>query len=181
MNKYKSIISIAIATVVFSGCSSMQKDNNQIVDEVYPIENITEEQISESETNLLESSGTEVASDELITEYKKVDIVTRIHFDFDSYEIKNDDKNILKEHAKLLTKHNNIGVILEGHTDKIGDKSYNIVLGEKRANSVLNFLKNHGVNENQIKIVSYGEERPIMLGDSEEINEKNRRVEIKYK
>lgn len=175
------VIILAMSATLF-GCDTMQKNNdNSIVDEIYPIESITDETLNEETNNLLNESGTDIIDESIIKEYEKVDISTKINFEFDSYKIKESDKKILKEHAKLLTKYDNIGVILEGHTDKIGDKSYNLVLGEKRANAVLEFLTSQGVKKEQLKVVSYGEEKPLMIGDSEEVNEQNRRVELKYK
>jgi peptidoglycan-associated lipoprotein len=69
---------------------------------------------------------------------------------------------------------------LEGNTDERGSPEYNIALGEQRAKSVAGMMKVQGVSENQLNIVSYGEEKPAAFGSDESAWEKNRRVEIVY-
>ena len=71
-------------------------------------------------------------------------------------------------------------ITLEGHGDERGSREYNIALGEQRAKSVAGMMKVQGVSENQLQIVSYGEEKPAAFGSDEESWEKNRRVEIVY-
>ena len=69
---------------------------------------------------------------------------------------------------------------LEGHTDERGSREYNIGLGERRAQAVKRALLLQGVQEAQIATVSYGEERPAVVGSDEAAYSKNRRVEIFY-
>ena len=67
---------------------------------------------------------------------------------------------------------------LEGHCDERGTREYNLALGEKRAIEVKNYLIIQGVSSSKIKIISYGEEKPVSYGSSEEDWKQNRRVEI---
>jgi peptidoglycan-associated lipoprotein len=69
---------------------------------------------------------------------------------------------------------------LEGHTDERGSSEYNIALGERRANSVRQFMIVTGVSPQQIRVVSYGKERPAAAGSDERSYALNRRVEIVY-
>ncbi|WP_156502735.1 OmpA family protein, partial [Oleiphilus sp. HI0067] len=71
-------------------------------------------------------------------------------------------------------------IVLEGHCDERGTKEYNIALGERRANSVAQFLKVNGVSASQIEVVSYGEESPAVAGSNETAWSKNRRVVLQY-
>ncbi len=103
-----------------------------------------------------------------------------IYFGYDSFDIKPEYNAILQAHAKYLTGNSSARVRLEGHADERGSREYNIGLGEKRAQAVRNVLLLQGVTSNQINTVSFGEERPAVIGSDEEAWSLNRRVEIVY-
>lgn len=86
----------------------------------------------------------------------------------------------LNAQANYLIAHPGARVLLAGHTDSRGSREYNIALGERRAKSVYDFLRIAGVSKKQIRLVSYGEERPVSFGHSEENYRLNRRVELIY-
>ena len=69
---------------------------------------------------------------------------------------------------------------LEGHADERGTREYNLALGERRAQSVRELIMLQGASGNQIDIVSYGEEKPAVVGSGEESWQENRRVELVY-
>jgi peptidoglycan-associated lipoprotein len=94
--------------------------------------------------------------------------------------IKNESKNALMAHAAYLAANSSARVVLEGHADERGTVEYNLALGERRGESVRRFLLANGAAAGQIEVVSYGEERPAVMGHDESSYEKNRRVEIKY-
>ncbi|MCX7118200.1 MAG: peptidoglycan-associated lipoprotein Pal [Legionellales bacterium] len=71
-------------------------------------------------------------------------------------------------------------VLLAGHTDERGSREYNVALGERRANSVAELIRMTGVGRDQIRVVSYGKERPANLGHDEASHLQNRRVELTY-
>ena len=98
-----------------------------------------------------------------------------IHFDFDKYEIRTADAEILKENASLLMKYPTIKIQIEGHCDERGTNEYNLALGERRANSAKRYLISLGIQTDRISTISYGEERPIDPGHNEEAWAKNRR------
>ncbi|BAW79472.1 peptidoglycan-associated lipoprotein [Candidatus Nitrosoglobus terrae] len=102
------------------------------------------------------------------------------YFKFDSDEIQEDDRPSIEAHGDYLAKHPNIKVSLEGHTDERGSREYNLALGERRANAVRRLLLLMGASEEQVKVVSYGEERPAVEGYDEGAWQLNRRVEIIY-
>jgi len=109
----------------------------------------------------------------------KAIIGKRIHFDFDSFALKPEAKDILKEKAKVLLAHPKIKIVIEGHCDERGTEEYNLALGEKRAKAAYEFLILLGVDANRMQIVSYGEERPLDPRHCEEAWAKNRRDEFK--
>lgn len=105
---------------------------------------------------------------------------TRILFDFDSSEIRPEYNAALAAHARRLSASPTLKVRLEGNTDERGSPEYNIGLGERRAQAVRRALMLQGVGDAQISTVSYGEERPLAEGESEEAWAQNRRVEIVF-
>lgn len=82
--------------------------------------------------------------------------------------------------AEYLKKHPGAHVLLAGHTDERGSREYNIALGERRANTVASLLRMSGVSRQQIRVVSYGKERPVYSGHDDAAHRQNRRVEMVY-
>ena len=103
-----------------------------------------------------------------------------IYFAYDSDRIASQYEGLLQSHAAFLRNHSEITVIIEGHTDERGTPEYNVALGERRAKSVALYMQNLGVSANQMSIVSYGEEKPIDLGMTEESFARNRRAVLSY-
>ena len=106
-------------------------------------------------------------------------LATRVfYFDFDVAEFRQADRDVLTYHARDLAANPSKRIRLEGHADERGTREYNLALGERRANSLLNYLIVNGAARNQIETVSYGEERPADRATSEAAYQRNRRVEI---
>lgn len=103
-----------------------------------------------------------------------------IYFAFDNSTIAGDYEEMLAAHASYLSKNPALKVTIEGHADERGTPEYNIALGERRAEAVSNYLQALGVQADQISIVSYGEEKPLLLGQSEDVYAKNRRAVLVY-
>jgi len=103
-----------------------------------------------------------------------------VYFDFDQSDIKGDFRAIIQAHAEYLANNSSVLVTLEGHADERGTREYNIALGESRANAVQRMLTLQGASSSQIRVVSYGEERPAALGHDEDSLALNRRVEFIY-
>jgi peptidoglycan-associated lipoprotein len=99
-----------------------------------------------------------------------------IHFDFDRYNIRVEEAEILKENSALLKKYPGMRFQIEGHCDERGTGEYNLALGERRASSAKKYLISLGIQSNRISTISYGEERPFDSGHSEEAWSKNRRA-----
>ena len=82
--------------------------------------------------------------------------------------------------AEYLKSHPGARVLLAGHTDERGSREYNVALGEHRANTVADILRMAGVSRQQVRVVSYGKERPANLGHDDASHAQNRRVEFTY-
>ncbi|MCM8786172.1 MAG: peptidoglycan-associated lipoprotein Pal [Candidatus Omnitrophica bacterium] len=118
-----------------------------------------------------------VAPSEINKEIEK--IFKNIYFDYDSYEIRKSEQETLIKIGEYLLNNKEIVVLIEGHCDERGTREYNLVLGEQRALSVRNFLINFGVSPKRLFTVSYGEDKPSVLGSNETSWAKNRRCEFK--
>lgn len=103
-----------------------------------------------------------------------------IYFEFDRFDVKPEYNTVLQAHGRYLSSNPTSRVRLEGHADERGSREYNIGLGEKRSQAVRNVLLLQGAVADQIATVSFGEERPAVIGSDDEAWALNRRVEIVY-
>lgn len=103
-----------------------------------------------------------------------------IYFDFDKSNVRYEFGDLLDAHARFLIKNPNQRITIEGHCDERGTPEYNIALGERRAKAVAKHLTTMGVSDSQIKIVSYGEEKPADKSRTEAGFAKNRRAILVY-
>ena len=103
------------------------------------------------------------------------------YFDFDQAIVKRAGHTELNKHARALAADRMFRVRLEGHADERGTREYNLALGERRANAIRAYLVAQGVSSSQLEVISYGEEKPISGGHSENSWSQNRRVEIVYR
>ncbi|MCB1902653.1 MAG: peptidoglycan-associated lipoprotein Pal [Gammaproteobacteria bacterium] len=106
--------------------------------------------------------------------------IRTIFFDYDESQIREDHREVVIAHGKYLATNPNVTVTVEGHADERGSREYNIALGERRANAVRSLMMTQGASDNQIHTVSYGEERPLMVGADEDAWSQNRRAELLY-
>jgi len=107
-----------------------------------------------------------------------ISLAADVLFEFDRSEIQPEFEGVLIEIADLIVA-NDEQVTIEGHTDSIGTEEYNMGLGQRRADSVRDFLAAQGVPAEDMTTVSFGETRPIAPNDTPEGRQLNRRVEIK--
>ena len=98
-----------------------------------------------------------------------------IYFDFDAYTLSEPAKRILDEKVAFLKRYPKVKVTIEGHCDERGTTEYNLALGERRANSALQYITNSGVNRTNLTKTSYGKERPAATGHDDAAWAKNRR------
>ena len=99
----------------------------------------------------------------------------RVFFDFDKYNLAPEARAALSKQAAWLGRFSSVTVRVEGHADERGTREYNLALGERRANSVKDYLITLGVSAGRVTTISYGKERPVALGSNEEAWAQNRR------
>jgi peptidoglycan-associated lipoprotein len=99
----------------------------------------------------------------------------RVFFDFDKSDLTPEARATLDRQAAWLKKYASNNVTIEGHCDERGTREYNLALGERRATAVKNYLVADGISAARVKTVSYGKERPAVLGSNEAAWAQNRR------
>ena len=102
--------------------------------------------------------------------------LSSVHFDYDSSTLSSEARRQLSENAEWIKSHSNVTVQIEGHCDARGSVEYNLALGERRAKAVKAYMSSLGIASKRMTIISYGEEKPIATGDSEDAYAKNRRA-----
>lgn len=103
-----------------------------------------------------------------------------IYFEFDSSVVGPQYIEVVRAHGEYLKRNPGARANLEGHTDERGSREYNIALGQRRSDAVMQLLIAQGVSAGQLSSVSFGEEKPAVYGSGEDAWAKNRRVEVRY-
>lgn len=105
-----------------------------------------------------------------------VNVGDRVFFGFDRYDLTPEARATLDRQAAWLKRYPAVTVTIEGHCDERGTREYNLALGERRANAVKNYLVAQGIDPSRITTISYGKERPAVLGSNEAAWAQNRRA-----
>ena len=102
----------------------------------------------------------------------------RVFFAYDSSQLTDNAEEVLDTQVNWLNmrKHKNVNVVVQGYCDERGTREYNLALGERRANAVKNYLVSQGVAADRVSVISYGKERPAVLGNNEAAWAQNRRA-----
>ena len=125
------------------------------------------------------SSSTSSGSDSSITAGTQEDLIVnvgdRVFFEFDSSELTVDAQATLDAQAAWLMQYPDTNVTIEGHADERGTREYNLALGDKRAVAVYSYLAQAGIDTNRLEYISWGKERPEVVGSDETAYSQNRR------
>ncbi|MDH4190685.1 MAG: peptidoglycan-associated lipoprotein Pal [Betaproteobacteria bacterium] len=103
-----------------------------------------------------------------------------VYYDFDKYALKSEYASVVQANVEYLKDNAGVKVRIEGNCDERGSRSYNLALGQRRADAVKNAMKLLGVAEQRMETVSYGEEKPKAAGHGETAWAENRRSDIVY-
>ena len=162
---------LASALLVFflAACSTTPKDT---ADSSGSGSTTTSSDVSTSgETESTDSASIEPGSQEDLI----VNVGDRVFFNYDSSELDTDAQELLQDQVAWLKQYSDVSVIIEGHCDERGTREYNLALGEKRAQSVKNYLINLGISADRVSTISYGKERPAVVGSNDGASAQNRR------
>lgn len=168
---------VALSILAFVGCSSKggekpedtatDRNATTIIDEGAKTHGTDDNNISGD--RLPSNTSTYIPSEKVV------------YFDYDQSDVRNGhDRELVESHAAYLSANPNVGTRLEGHADERGSREYNLALGERRANSVKHMLGILGVSDEQMSVLSYGEEQPAATGHDDTSWQLNRRVEFVY-
>jgi peptidoglycan-associated lipoprotein len=135
--------------------------------------------LSACETAPKDQGGSNIGGQGTIRPGSQEDLVVnvgdRVFYGFNRYDLTPEARATLDRQAAWLKQYPNVTVTVEGHADERGTREYNLALGERRANSAKNYLVAQGTNPSRVKTISYGKERPAVLGSSEASWAQNRR------
>ena len=165
---YKFFISIFIILFV-AACATTPKDS---ADSSGSGSSSTGSDVS-SEGTITETSGSGIVSgsqEDLI-----VNVGDRVFFGYDSSDLDSDALELLQDQVAWLKQNADVSVTIEGHCDERGTREYNLALGEKRAQAVKNYLIGLGINPDRVSTISYGKERPAVVGSNDGAWAQNRR------
>ena len=164
---YKFFISIFMVLFV-AACATTPKDS---ADSSGSGSSSSESDVS-SEGTITETPGSGIVSgsqEDLI-----VNVGDRVFFGYDSSELDSDAKELLQDQVAWIKEHN-ASITIEGHCDERGTREYNLALGEKKAQAVKNYMTSLGISSSQISTISFGKERPAVVGSNDGAWSQNRR------
>lgn len=122
------------------------------------------------------SSASSSDSSSMTTAEELVSIGDRVLFDFDSSALSDAAKSTLAAQAAFLNSNPSVRITVEGHADERGTREYNLALGERRASAARDYLVAQGIDSARIKTISYGKERPEVVGSNDSAWAQNRRA-----
>jgi OOP family OmpA-OmpF porin len=111
-------------------------------------------------------------------EFKKILSSEKIHFQYNKADVKKSSYTLLDSLVETAKKCPNDAILVAGHTDSVGSKSYNLKLSTNRANSVKKYLITHGIDKDRVRAIGYGESKPIADNSTKDGQAKNRRIEL---
>ena len=164
--------SASIALIVgVAACSSTPEPEPVVVDEpeVVVVEEPEEVVVVEETLPVVPTGPAEGSLEDF-----QLNVGDRVYFDLDQYRLSADAQSILRRQAAWLSSYPDVNILVAGNCDERGIREYNLGLGERRASVVKNFLVDLGVDPARIQTVSYGKERPLALGTTEEAWAQNR-------
>ena len=158
---FKNKINFFIVIFFLSSCSSM---------------NITEENLYSDEVKTVKATSS--MPENISLDSMAIFANATVYFEFDKSSLTSKSIQTLKSAVDALNENSTIEVSLSGHADERGTREYNLALGQRRAESVSDYLVLNGINKSRITVKSFGEEKPLAYGQDEASYAKNRRVEI---
>ena len=158
---FRNKLNFLIVIVFLSSCSSM---------------NVTQEKVDSGGVKTVEA--TSINNENIRYDSMAVFANATIYFEFDKSNLTSKSIQTLKSTVNALNDNSSIQITLAGHSDERGTREYNLALGQRRAETVSDYLVLNGISKSRITVKSYGEERPAVSGQDETSYSKNRRVEI---
>lgn len=167
----RKILSLMAVLVLVAGCHKNEPDTGMVTtDSNYQPQQTT----TTSTTDQTAVGGPTAGSPQDFV----VNVGDRVFFGYDQYDLSAEARATVEKQAAWLKQYASTNIVVEGHADERGTREYNLALGEKRATTVRNYLIANGVDAGRIQVISYGKERPAVLGSDESAWAQNRRAVV---
>ena len=163
--QFRNVLFIGMTSLMIFGCKGRDKN--------------TSDTSMETSTPVVQEGGVESTPmnfDAQGSDSNKIAGLTTVYFDYDKSTLSSSSRDALKGNAEWMKNNAKVNVQIEGHTDSRGSIEYNLALGERRANAVKSYMQSLGIPAARLKTISYGKERPLVSGESEDAWSKNRRA-----
>lgn len=161
--RFYAILLAGLSMAIWSGCQSSKKTEDSLSADAG---GSAAPQIESSAMNY-DASGSDSG---------KIAGLETVHFDYDRSALASDAKKKIQGNVAWMQKNKDASLSIEGHCDGRGSNEYNIALGERRAKAVRDYMVSLGVSASRLSTVSYGEDKPLAMGESEADHKKNRRA-----
>ncbi|MBY0451774.1 MAG: OmpA family protein [Bdellovibrionaceae bacterium] len=168
MKKITQIVLPLLLSALIFGCSSAKKNADGST------ETVTSETTGSGSTEKVDSSAMNFSAQG--SDSGSIEGLQTVRFEYDKSTLTDDEQKKLNGNAEWLKKNADTKLTIEGHTDQRGSNEYNLSLGERRANTVKQLLVKMGIKADRLTTTSYGEEKLLENGDSEEEMARNRRA-----
>ncbi len=165
VHQHRFVLAVA-ATLMVGACSTDQEGGGETGGGGLRTSSGTQQNVGTSQLSSLDSR----ARAELEA------IGDRVFFDYDKAELRPEGRALVQKWASWLAQYPNAKVTIEGHCDEHGTREYNLALGERRADAAKAYLVLIGVDAQRISTISYGKERPVVVGSNEAAWSQNRRA-----
>ena len=167
MKSNLTVIVAVLSTILLSSCETVSQ---KVMSKSSASDSKTRSAASGTAIKSLFAKTKQTASDKLIA------VGDRVLFDYDSASLDSSSKILLDAQSRFLRANTNLNFIVEGHCDERGTREYNLALGEQRATAVRDYLVIQGIDPDRIKVISYGKEKPAVVGSNGMAWSKNRRA-----
>lgn len=165
------IISLLAVLVLVTACTSTAKDTDSVTTDG-SLGMSERAPITDMEATMQEPTGPAAGTQQDFV----INVGDRVFFGYDQYDLTSEARSQIEQQVRWLKQYPNLNVTVEGHCDERGTREYNLALGEKRAMAVRNFMIALGISPSRIQTISYGKERPAVLGSDESSWAQNRRA-----
>jgi len=167
MKSNLTVIVAVLSTILLSSCETVSQ---KVMSKSSASDSKTRSAASGNAIKSLFAKTKQTASDKLIA------VGDRVLFDYDSASLDSSSKILLDAQSRFLRANTDLNFIVEGHCDERGTREYNLALGEQRATAVRDYLVIQGIDPDRIKVISYGKEKPAVVGSNGMAWSKNRRA-----
>jgi len=173
--RFKVLSLLLVSTLGLAACSTAKEEQpyaDSVVEGQGQTQGTGEGMLGDGSNGAGVQGNTIPGSQEDLT----VNVGDRVYFGYDRYDLTPEALQQLQLQAQWLNQYPNVGITVEGHADERGTREYNLALGDRRANSVRDYLVSLGVSASRVKTISYGKERPEVPGSDAQSWAQNRRA-----